>query len=162
MNKRPKPPTPHAGMSPQDKGELLVEYVRAYLPVARRLNPPPAHPDQDPWVRLDFSGAEIVGVHLAGARLAGANLAGANLVGARLDGVNLEGADLTEADLSRASLVGARLSGACLQEASLDNTDLTDADLRGALLKHTYFRANATQGTRFDPGEGPDRERGVV
>jgi len=75
--------------------------------------------EENPYVQINLSGADLNGAELRGADLRGADLMGANLVGSRLVGADLIGAYLRVADLTRANLIGAHL---------------VDADVRGADL----------------------------
>jgi hypothetical protein len=80
--------------------------------------------------------ADLTNAHLFGANLSGANLNGAFLIGANLRSADLSGADLrhahlSEADLSGAHLGGADLRGADLSRATLVRTDFQEADITG-------------------------------
>jgi uncharacterized protein YjbI with pentapeptide repeats len=59
--------------------------------------------------KMDYRGADLIGMDLRGADLTGANLRGAYLIGADLTGADLNVADLTGADLRGADLAGADL-----------------------------------------------------
>jgi hypothetical protein len=50
--------------------------------------------DENPDIRPDLFGANLIGAYLGGANLSGADLVGANLTGAYLGGANLSGAYL--------------------------------------------------------------------
>ncbi|HHO51709.1 MAG TPA: pentapeptide repeat-containing protein [Deltaproteobacteria bacterium] len=109
---------PYEGMTPEEKGELLLRYVAEGQPVGR----------------LAFSEASLVGAELQGADLAQGCLGRADLSGADLSGADLSGADLSGAVMWRAELSGARLGGAILRKAALDRVDLSGADLSRADL----------------------------
>jgi uncharacterized protein YjbI with pentapeptide repeats len=111
---------------------------------------------ENPDVRADLRGAELIRADLNGADLNGADLRGADLRGANLLGADLRGVNLIRAVLYRAILYGANLgkpdfaylprvdlSEANLSEADLRGADLRRADLGGAQLINTDLR-NAT------------------
>jgi uncharacterized protein YjbI with pentapeptide repeats len=89
---------------------------------------------QQPNLRPDLSGANLIGANLSGANLSGANLIETNLREADLSKANLSKANLFKADLSRADLIGADLSGADLFKANLSGVNLIGASLSGANL----------------------------
>jgi hypothetical protein len=94
---------------------------------------------QNPNIRPDLSGANLMQAiltmyNLMQANLVGANLVGASLFWAHLSGANLSGANLGGANLNQANLSGANLSGANLHAATLLETDLTLADLTGCRI----------------------------
>jgi len=105
---------------------------------------------ENPNIRPDLSGADLMrqslgGANLSGAilsaaklrraNLSGADLGGANLIFANLSLANLSGANLGAADLIWANLSGANLSGADLQYSPLVNANFSDADITGC---HIY------------------------
>lgn len=92
-------PEPHDGMTPEEKGKLLLRYVEAGEPVA-------SFPECKTPVPLPFHGAA-----LAGARLASAYLKRANLRSALLSG-----ADLLRADLGGAWLMEQTCRALCFKE----------------------------------------------
>lgn len=156
-------PEPNDRMTPEEKGALLLKYVKARVPVSRR-------DGTGVWRRCAFKGASAAGASLRNADLMQARLQNGLLSKANLREANLREADLREADLSdgllegadffrgrldranlaraalaRASLWGAGLVGACLDDAWLRN-----ADLRGARLERaTWIRSNRS-GTLID------------
>jgi uncharacterized protein YjbI with pentapeptide repeats len=124
---------------------------------------------QQPNLRPDLSGANLIGANLSRANLSGANfietnlretdlsradlskanlfkadLSGADLVGTDLSGAdlfmaNLSGTNLSGANLSRANLSGANLSGANLSKANLNEANLSGADLSRTDLSVAYL-----------------------
>lgn len=76
-------PEPHDGMTPEEKGELLLHYAKAAKPVAG----------------MDFSEADLFGEDLSGTDLSGVVLNGAILHMATLDGACLRGVGLEAASL---------------------------------------------------------------
>jgi hypothetical protein len=118
-------PEPDIGMSPREKGELLLAWARAGAAFS--------FPTGDgKLVRRDFSGACLDSLDLAHAKLIGVDLRGASLVRTRLDGANLSNADLT----------GASCWGASFEKATLDNVLLAEATLAGCVFKNASL-ANA-------------------
>lgn len=133
------------------------------------------------WVRLDLSGARLVGlvmdrVHATNANFAGAdlshsdlfgsvyprgNFAGAVLRGARLGelkviGGNVRDADFSEARLHQASFrdtdcTNARFRNADLSQANLCRAVLTGADLRGADLRGALYDELTRWPRGFEP-----------
>lgn len=110
-------PEPHDGMTPDEKGALLLRYVAIRRAVARKEKG--RHAVR--WARLAF-----LGVNLRKGMLRGASLEGANLRRSCMAGAELTGADLDAADCRDADLRGARLSGTTFLCG-----DLRGADLRG-------------------------------
>jgi hypothetical protein len=126
--------------------------------------------DENPGMRPDLRGANLIRADLRGANLNRADLIGANLreanlnradlVRAVLKGTNLKGANLIDANLSEANLIEANLYGArlwmaklskakllkaVLARADLEDTKLDRADLRGAKLQGaTLVRTDLT------------------
>lgn len=107
---------------------------------------------EEPNVRPDLKGVNLIGANLSGlnldealldranlsrAFLSGSNLHGANLIAANLSRATLEATDLSKADLRGADLQGAILYGSDLSRAVLSEADLSEADLRGAGLNET-------------------------
>jgi uncharacterized protein YjbI with pentapeptide repeats len=100
--------------------------------------------DDNPEVKPDLRGANLLGASLDnanliwakldGALLAGADLRSASLVGAELREAHLCWADLGGANLMGAALIGANLTGADLRGANLDLADCAGANLSGAAL----------------------------
>ncbi len=136
---RPRPrrdelPRPEARMSPEEKGQLLLRYLRVGAPIKGL-----------PFFDASLTKARLRGASLHGARLQRVDLSGADLRGADLQGADLRGANLTDAslvgvDLRRSQLARARLTRASLRTADLRNlklgdvADMTGADLSGADL----------------------------
>jgi len=89
---------------------------------------------ENPDIRPDLSGANLVGADLSEADLVGADLTFADLSAANLHAADLLLADLRVANLSGAKLIGANLSEANLKGANLSGANLGAADLRGAAL----------------------------
>ena len=88
-----------------------------------------------PYIKPDFSGADLRKLNFSGANLRGARFHMVNLKKANLSNANLRGALLSESNLVRANLTGADLRGARLYSAKLHLAKLCAADLRGAYLK---------------------------
>jgi uncharacterized protein YjbI with pentapeptide repeats len=114
----------------------------------------------NPEVRPDLEGADLVTVdmrkanlfmaHLSVADLTKASLREANLSGANLVDANLKGANLKEADLFRANLFMANLKEADLSGANLFMANLKEADLSGANLVGANLReANLKEAQLF-------------
>jgi pentapeptide repeat protein len=100
--------------------------------------------EQNPEVRPDLSGANLLGANLSRADLSRANLGEANLRAAVL-----HKADLREANLSRADLLAADLRGANLSAADLSGARLF-ADLSGANLSGAGLEAATLVGTNLE------------
>lgn len=115
---------------------------------------------ENPDIKVDLRGAELVNAHLVNADLSGAMLMKANLlsadltyaklVDAGLSGANLRGAKFFMANLSlahthRADLSGADLeqvnfSDAQLRETNFSDANLSDADLSGTIIRGSNFK----------------------
>lgn len=101
---------------------------------------------ENPEIRPDLTGADLIEVNLNGADLKGAllintalasaNLSNAKLTYALLSDATLSRASLTQANLFRADLAYADLAFANLINANLMGTNLTDANLVGANLSY--------------------------
>jgi uncharacterized protein YjbI with pentapeptide repeats len=116
-------------MAAQEQRERLTRSVNEWNQLRR----------QQPNLRPDLSGANLIGTHLIGANLSGANLIETNLREADLSRADLSKANLFKADLSRATLIGAGLSKADLfianlREANLSSANLSSTNLSGANL----------------------------
>ena len=137
----------------QTVADVLASFVRdrAALPRGRRsvrngAGPPPDVSQALTVLgRLGVKGRELR-IDLSGAVLIGADLTGARLPRVHLAGARLDGANLTEAHLPSANLTGVDLRGARLSRADLRSADLTGADLRGA----TVYLTDLTGATRTD------------
>ncbi len=92
---------------------------------------------QQPNLRPDLSGANLIGTNLSGANLSGADLSGTNFREADLSRADLSKANLFKADLGRANLTGADLSRADLFIANLSGASLIGANLSGTNLSGT-------------------------
>jgi uncharacterized protein YjbI with pentapeptide repeats len=111
---------------------------------------------ENPSIRPDLLGVELVEANLSFANLSNAdirhadlsraNLHHANLRHADLSSTNLQQADLSEADLSGSILKGADLSGAILRDAKLRK-----ANLIGASFKNVNLRGVNLAGVLLDP-----------
>jgi hypothetical protein len=77
----------------------------------------------------DLTGADLVKADLRNANLRAAKVIGADLKSANMSGAHLIGADLSKADLQGADLRGVRLDGADLFEARLQDANLSNANL---------------------------------
>jgi uncharacterized protein YjbI with pentapeptide repeats len=91
--------------------------------------------ENNPEVRPDLSGADLVNADLSGANLVNADLSGADLVNADLSGADLVNADLSRANLFKADFGEADLSRADLSRADLRRAYLCEIKLRGAKLR---------------------------
>jgi hypothetical protein len=128
------------GLEPEDKGALLLEYVRHGTPVdgldfSMVLMPP----------GTDISDANLKGGRFRhgvfeGVRLDGADLRGAELRHSRAAGASLDRALLHEADLRHVDLKGGTLRHAELHRARADHVRLLGADLTGADLRDSDLR----------------------
>jgi len=156
-------PKPHDGMTPQEKGELLLQYVKAGRHVAGLdfsdvaamglvFESPSdgvmAPLDEAQLNRGSFCGAEFISCNLIKAVLDGADLRavtidgiavhsrlhGTNLVGAELKGV-FENSSFSNADLSHALLRG-NFAKANFEKATLSWAQLEGVDLKGAVLRY--------------------------
>lgn len=115
--------------------------------------------DENPYVEIDLSGADLNHAHLTHANFNLANLTLVNLKDAHLTRTHLNGAnlltaylnraDLTATDLKRAVLSSADLSGTNLTAANLSGANLTGADLRGATLIHTKIDGAKVSGCKI-------------
>jgi uncharacterized protein YjbI with pentapeptide repeats len=113
-------PAPTDSMDPDEKGALLVQYVKANAKV----------------VGLDFSRVRLP----SNSNLFGSNLKGIVLEHASLDGVDLTRCDLRGAHISHARMTAASLRGSLLEGAELRHVDLRDADLHEAKLHRADLR----------------------
>jgi uncharacterized protein YjbI with pentapeptide repeats len=95
---------------------------------------------ENPEIRPNLSGAELISSNLNDVNLAGADLYGANLSGSDLSGANLIYAELIGANLRDANLNKANLSGAELGRAELSDANLGDAKLSGVKLNEATLR----------------------
>ena len=148
---------PDGRMSPEAKGELLLQYVArgqsveglpffdASLTAARL----PAANLRDSQIqrtelsRADLRGADLRGADLRGTVMRSADLRGADLRGARLELTRLEAADLRYADLREVSF--ARVSG-------MMDADLRGADLHGVEIVEQMRGARADEQTVYRSG----------
>ena len=153
-------PEPHDGMTPEEKGELLLRYLRAGRlvagmdfsrtslvdrPFGRAFPEPPFIDDE----------AFAMGLDLCGANLSGINLREANLWDCKLRHADMSNADLGLADLSSSDLRHARLEhsdlrGANLKAAKLDRCSLAASDLRQASLQDAQAEGVNWTGVRVD------------
>lgn len=141
-------PEPHEGMTPKEKGELLLRYVQTRRPVDG----------------LRFHGArlqqvELVNSNLKGARLDGADLSGSNLTGAKLEGVRLRNALLRRTNLSGADLRETDLGGADLSGAGMGGARLVRTDLRWATIAGVDFTESYIWGVKLEGADGLPRDR---
>ncbi|MEN0066409.1 MAG: toll/interleukin-1 receptor domain-containing protein [Myxococcota bacterium] len=132
-------PKPHGGMTPEEKGELLLRYV-AEGQLVRDLDFRRSKIEDADLSAANLKGANLELANLAGASLEKANLEKANLELANLELANLAGANLRSAQLGRAHLFGANLKGAYLKEANLFGAYLAGAYLAGAKLEGTNLK----------------------
>jgi hypothetical protein len=130
-------PEPHEGMTPEEKGQLLLRYVKAGKPVAGR----------------DFSLGHLNYANLRGADLRRANLRGAKLYAATLCGSQLQQANLAHAYLSLADLDGADLTEANLRQSRMSGTDFTAASLTNADLTFARATANTYRRSGWTPAK---------
>lgn len=164
-------PAPHEGMDPEEKGQLLLQHLRAEHPLSaldfsgaylkgaelprvtlqqiilRWANLPLANLQQ-----ANLTEAHLQGVNLLLANLQGARLKATSLIRANLQGASLQWADLSGADLSSATLVRADLQGAYLQQSNLRGANLTRANLEEVNLQGANLHeARSLEGARIDP-----------
>lgn len=128
-------PEPHDGMTPEEKGRLLLTYVAAGRSVAG----------------LDFSESLLDGADLAGAdlrnavlsraRMRGASLRGAQLSGARLDGVDMENCDLLEAVYEGADFAASLLVDAHLPTILVSKAGVGKSAVAALISGRTYRRS---------------------
>ena len=86
-------------------------------------------------VRLNLSGAYLVGANLESACLNRADLSGTDMREADLSQARLHKANLEKAKMQRASLWGAQMQKARLQAAEMQGADLYDTQMQGAYLQ---------------------------
>jgi len=125
-------------MTPEEKGQLLLRYVRGRKSIAD-LDFRGALLPRGLMMFAQLTGGRLEDANLRRAQLLRANLTDAVLARCQLQGANLEGACLCGADLSRAELSEAVLQNADLSGAELAGADLQSADLRGATLTDTQL-----------------------
>jgi hypothetical protein len=105
--------------------------------------------EQNLYLRVDLSEADLTGADLTEANLFEADLSGANFTRANLTAAYLYGADLREAYLTRAGLHGADLTEVELTGASLAGADLNGAIFIGANLSRANLTRAILVGTNF-------------
>ncbi|MFH1467869.1 MAG: pentapeptide repeat-containing protein [Pseudomonadota bacterium] len=132
-------PKPDADMTPEEKGDLLLRYIRTGRVVSGLL-----------FHDADLRGADLRGAYLAHVDLREALLHGAVLDKATLDGADLGAAYLNGASLRGASLTGARLWGVRFRDADLRGADLTNAVLEEAILFNAKLDDVKWWGARVD------------
>jgi len=145
-------PKPEPGMSPNDKGKLLLRYLRFGVPVAG------LDFSEADVTKADLAKANLLRADLRGARMAHVNLREACLSHANLSGATLGGSILTRVDgdcvnLHQAVLVGADLTGAGLDEANLTEALLQDAVIEAASLHLANLDACVLIGARGTPAD---------
>ncbi len=99
----------------------------------------------NPYVPIDLSDADLTGADLEIANLGNADLHGATMVDAVMNGANLSYADLKDADLC-----GADLHEAYLIDLDLSSTKLTGAVLNETNLSYKSFRDHDLRNTNFE------------
>ena len=112
--------------------------------------------ENNPWTKIDLSGANLQNiylknVHLHGANLGSVNLRGANLSNAMLGASKLGAANLASTNLTKASLYSINFWTTELSHADLKSADITQASFQGSNLKGTDF-AYATMGDTIFAG----------
>ncbi len=107
-------PEPHDGMSPEEKGDLLSEYLHARRPVAG----------------LDFSHASLMGRNYGLEDMSGASFRHAQFDEAELDAVDLGGSDLTGA-----SFTDCRIGAETVEYSAWSAEELRDLHTRGAVFR---------------------------
>lgn len=133
-------PSPRPQMGANEKGALLVRYIRSGEPLHIH------NPESDSHAPLIFTGAAVPEqTDLTSARLDSAELSKTFLRGVILSQANLVGANLFDADLRSADLRGAFIS-----EANFDSADLTEADLRDAHFGGAIFRRAILTGLNLE------------
>ena len=143
-------PEPHDGMTPEEKGELLLRYVEAGKPVAQqeeaREVPPGSWRAPARWTRLNFSGALLQDHDFKGqVDLTGANLRRANLAGTTF----LPKSSFREADLRDGDLTGVDAGYCEFWGANLNGTNLSKAHFVGARLRGTILNPTCVEGADF-------------
>jgi len=128
-------PEPHEGMTPKEKGELLLRHVRAGRPVAG----------------LDFSGANVNHRDLSGADLSGGVFVDSKFYQARLVEASFVGADMRFAYMSDAECMRADFSGVRLSRARMSSTNFTDATFEGADLLFARITPNTYRKSGWTP-----------
>jgi hypothetical protein len=139
-------PEPNVGMSPEEKGKLLLAYIQRREPLA------PYRQTDEGFDRIqhDFSRAVLRGVSLVAADLLDANLTEASLQGSDLNFAILDQVCLKDADCSGASFIKARFLSAYMPGVNLRGCDLTEADLRGAFLEGADLAGATLRGALID------------
>lgn len=139
-------PKPHDGMTPEEKGELLLRYVAAKKPLHYW-----SYGSRDKKLhRLDFSKANLSGHDLSTSDLTWSNLVDANLAGALLAGARLDMALMSRANLTGANCWTATFFEATLDEANLDGVDFHMAQIEGASLARCTGHPETVEGLQFD------------
>jgi len=141
----PDLPIPHPGMSPEDKGSLLMEYVANGASVAGLNFSGVVLSSEADLTSANLKGGNFQHGTLEGVKLKEADLRGATLLHTRCRGADLERALLHEADLRHGKFEGASMRGVELHRARvgyarLMETDLREADLQDADLRSTSLR----------------------
>lgn len=136
-------PEPHDGMTPEEKGELLLRYVRAGEPLFTEF-------DDGDRLAADFSSASLAGLDMSGTALNGAYLAFTDCTGAQFEKARIANACLHRAVLNGADLSFAVLTGTQLDEADLRGASLFGADLRGADLSSARLEGCSLVGARLE------------
>lgn len=104
---------------------------------------------ENPEIRPDLSGVDLLGADLKYANLEWANLRGANLEKANLWGATINNANLLGAWLDHANLCYVNLAGAKLFLAQMCEADLSGAILEDTELIRTQLRKANLQGTHL-------------
>jgi hypothetical protein len=130
-------PQPSSSMSPEDKGALLLAYIKRRLPLYRSEVNENAKAGER-WLcelPLDFSGINLRVLGLMGADLAKADFSAANASDANLLDVNLDGASLQGANIE-----GCHLGGATLTCCNLKGYSGFPYNIKGCVLDSETYR----------------------
>ena len=100
-------------------------------------------------VRLDLSGAYLVGANLSNACLKNVILEGTNLQKASLIQTQMQGALLQKTQMQWTTLYGTQMQGAFLQETQMQWTFLQETQMQGALLLMTQMQRAVLQKTQM-------------
>ncbi|MDP2308608.1 MAG: pentapeptide repeat-containing protein [Pseudomonadota bacterium] len=146
----PIPAEPDDGLSPEERGKLLLQHVKEGLAVGSFWGCLPAFvptvsfvgavlPEDTELHAATLSGVRLCRTKLPGLQFPDATVRDGDFREAQMDGAYACGADLYRADFSRASLRDAWLMGVTAIEASFAGADLTGASFGYAILRGVSF-----------------------
>jgi len=141
-NARPTRPTPD--MSPSQRGQRLVEYVRAGLPVLFDAKPRGPSFAQSELSHEDLSDCSLRGVHLGESRLTGVLLEESDLRESRFDNSKLR-----DVLFSKANMVEVNFNDAQISTCGFNNTTLTGCSFYGAVLEGVSFLGSTIEGSNL-------------